>query len=75
MLDLALQVEGEVLVLEISYMQERYLCRVFFDEKKAKQYMGVANQFFEHVNGNFCADCRFVGSAVFCKNLQRESSH
>lgn len=74
MLDLAPQVVGEVLELEIFYMQEGGSRQVFLDETKAKQYMGLANQLFEHVNGNFSAGYCFVGCAVFCKNLQRNSS-
>lgn len=66
---------GEVLVMVISYMQEGDSSQVFFDETKARPYMALANQHVEHANGNFSADCRFVGSAVFCKNLQDDSSH
>jgi hypothetical protein len=75
-LDLASQAVREVLVLKISYViQEGDSSQAFFDETKAKQYAGLANQLFEHVNGNFSADCCFLGAAVFRKNPQYDSGH
>lgn len=74
--DLAPQAVAEVVVLKISYViQEGDSSQVFFDETKAKPYTVLANYLFEHVNGNFSADCPFLGSAVVCRNSQHDGSH